>query len=252
MKRILILVLMGFATSLLFAQDVIIKRNGDEIKSKVLEINQNTIKYKEFDFQDGPIRNISINDVFMIIYENGKRESFKKPVQQPAVAEIETENNNINTNPAKEQKEITKKRYNGSYFMLGTGYGNSYGGLGITIQQRAGGIVGVGYHIGVGYFPNAPVLASVGIKFYFFKGLYIDNQFGLTGWEEHYSYSSNGDYNYDSHLLYGPSALIGGDFTWGHKVGFGFNAGLGATYNINAVYFSTVTLALDLGFLIRF
>ena len=46
---------------------------------KVLEITDQQIKYKEFDFQDGPTRNMNISEIFMITYENGKREVFNKP-----------------------------------------------------------------------------------------------------------------------------------------------------------------------------
>ena len=60
------------------AQDFILKQDGSEIKAKVLEITDQQIKYKEFDFQDGPIRNISVSEVFMITYENGKKEVFNK------------------------------------------------------------------------------------------------------------------------------------------------------------------------------
>ena len=76
MKRILFLLLIGLSSNLIFAQDIMVKRNGDEIKSKILEITIETIKYKQFEFQDGPTRNINISDVFMVIYENGKREMF--------------------------------------------------------------------------------------------------------------------------------------------------------------------------------
>ena len=62
------------------AQDIILKQDGSEIKSKVLEITDQQVKYKEFDFQSGPIRNINISEVFMITYENGKREVFNKPL----------------------------------------------------------------------------------------------------------------------------------------------------------------------------
>jgi hypothetical protein len=74
MKRVLFLLLIGLSYNQIFAQDIIVKQNGEEIKSKILEITIETIRYKEFDFQDGPIRNIIINDVFMVIYENGIRE----------------------------------------------------------------------------------------------------------------------------------------------------------------------------------
>jgi len=70
--------LMGMAS---FAQDLILKQDGSEIKAKVLEITDQQIKYKEFDFQSGPTRNINIYEVFMITYENGQKEVFKKPLE---------------------------------------------------------------------------------------------------------------------------------------------------------------------------
>ena len=232
MKRVLFSLLIGLSSNLIFAQDIIVKQNGDEIKSKILEITIETIKYKEFEFQDGPTRNINISDVFMVIYENGKREKFTTTENQTS-------------------KEVSNNGYKGNYFMLGTGIGNSYGGAGLRVQWRMGGKQGFGIHAGAGYFPNAPILASAGVKFFPYKDLYINAQFGFTGYEE-YRYISYYYYDYDSNLLYGPSFLVGGDWTWGRKVGYGFNAGLGITHNINSEYLPAVTLALDLGFIIRF
>ena len=76
MKQILLLAIFVLSSTFIFAQDIIVKRNGDEIQSKVLELTIETIKYKKFDNQTGPIRNIAKSDVFMIIYENGEREKF--------------------------------------------------------------------------------------------------------------------------------------------------------------------------------
>ena len=67
------------------AQDVILKQDGSEIKAKVLEITDQQIKYKDFDFQEGPMRNINISEVFMITYENGKKEVFNKQNSTPSV-----------------------------------------------------------------------------------------------------------------------------------------------------------------------
>ncbi len=149
-----------------------------------------------------------------------------------------------------------RKKYKGNYFMMGLGYGHSYGGAGLMLQGRFGGNVGFGIHGGVGYFPEAPVLASGGLKFYYYKWLFIDTQFGLTGWEYYYEYywNSSGYYYDDSydHLLYGPSLLTGGEWTWGRKVGFGFHAAVGASYYINAQHFSNWNLAFDLGYVMRF
>jgi len=242
MKRILLVLLIVISSNFIIAQDIIMKKNGDEIKSKVIEITLDFIKYKEFEFQDGPTRNIKISEVFMIIYENGKKEKFVT-TQKKSPDEISIEEDS--------DDEIVKDKYKGKYFMIGTGYGNSYGGAGILAQLRFGGNVGFGVHAGVGYFPDAPVLASAGFKFYPYKGLYIDAQFGLTGYEYYSEYGYYGHY-YDEHILYGPSMLAGAEWTWGKKVGFGFNAAAGITYNINVDYFEPITLAIDLGFVVRF
>lgn len=59
-----------------FSQDIIVKKNGDEVKTKIIEITEENIKYKEFDFQEGPLRSIKIKQIFIILYQNGKRENF--------------------------------------------------------------------------------------------------------------------------------------------------------------------------------
>jgi hypothetical protein len=59
-----------------FAQDVITLKTGDEIKSKVLEVGTNEIKYKKSDNLDGPSYSVAKSDVFMIKYENGSKDVF--------------------------------------------------------------------------------------------------------------------------------------------------------------------------------
>jgi hypothetical protein len=249
-KHLLFLLLVAF-TGNIFAQDIIIKRNGDELKSRVLEITSESIKYKEFEFQDGPIRNLKISEVFMIIYENGKRESFaaleNKNPKQVTKAEVPV------------VKEVPVKRYKGNYFMLGNGLGNSYGGIGLRVQGRFGGKTGFGFHGGVGYRPDGDkIFVSGGIKFFPYKGIYLNTQFGYTGYEKYSSsYYTSAKYK----LLYGPSFLVGIDQVWGRRVGLGFNAGLGVSYNINTYTYtdydftytsSSFALAFDLGFIVRF
>lgn len=56
--------------------DVIYKKDGDEIKAKVIEITDETIKYKKQNQLGGPLRNVSVKDVFLIIYKDGTRENF--------------------------------------------------------------------------------------------------------------------------------------------------------------------------------
>ena len=54
--------------------DVIIFKNGDEIKAKVSEISQDEIKYKKCEDQNGPTFILKKSEVFMIKYSNGTKD----------------------------------------------------------------------------------------------------------------------------------------------------------------------------------
>lgn len=319
MKTTLLLLLL-FLTFKVFSQDAIIKTDGNEIESKIIEITSKTIKYKKYNHLDGPIRNIDISDVFMIIYENGEREKFstiasfpKEETSQIQNTAIETQNNvpldqteenNIQEKdisvensgkiiaPQKDgttvkstnmqiQKESVKPEqhkqelkssqqvknttpknttpnptetnsYKGKYSFLSLGYGTSYGGLGVMALFRTGSEFGFGMHGGIGYFPKAKYLASIGARLYLHKGLYVGLQYGRTGWEELSTYNSDGS-NYESHVLNGYSYMAGVDWVWGKKKKVGMNLAIGMTKNNNIKYFKNMekTLAIDVGFVFR-
>jgi len=263
-KRLFLLLSFSYLAGQLLAQDVLILKTGEEIECWITEIAFEDIKYESVEYIGEAIRSIPKSLVFVILYDSGKREVLVKPqpeylpppsetsyaeseeIRQEAVAEpvFREEDPYIDEKPRKE--------YKGNYFMIGTGYGYSYGGLGIMLQGRFGGNVGVGIHGGVGYFPNAPVLASGGVKFYPYKGAFIDAQFGLVGWEEYYYWDSWGYTDESGQLLYGPSLLTGCEWTWGRKVGFGFHVAIGASYYINGNLISGFNIAYDMGFVMRF
>ncbi len=240
-KRILLLLIIVSSGSPILAQDIIYKRNGDQIKSKVIEITFESIKYKDFDFQEGPVRNIRITDVSMIIYQNGKKETFSSSEPLPLKPALE-----MRVPP---QFEARRRIYQGNYFMVGPGIGDSYGGLGVRIARRFGGIFGFGVQVGLGYgvqvltnnYKTSPFLFTYGAKFYPYKGIYI-NAIGAT-----YHDSAKG-----KNMAYGPSFLVGIDQTWGRKVAFGFNAGLGVTRNDQSGYSTNWIETFDMGFIVRF
>ena len=77
MKRTLLVVFIGlFGLFMVKAQDVIVLKSTEEIQAKVLEIAPNTVKYVEWDFQDGPVRIVNRSDIFVIKYQNGRKEVF--------------------------------------------------------------------------------------------------------------------------------------------------------------------------------
>ncbi len=75
------------------AQDLIIKRNTEEIPAKVFEVTPTEIKYKRADHLDGPTFIIPKSEVFMIRYENGTNDIFyaeNPEPETPAMPESKT------------------------------------------------------------------------------------------------------------------------------------------------------------------
>ncbi|PJA07179.1 MAG: hypothetical protein COX70_08010 [Flavobacteriales bacterium CG_4_10_14_0_2_um_filter_32_8] len=90
-KIILTLLITIFTLTLSFSQDIILKKSGDEIKAKVIEVNIDNIKYKVFENIDGPIYTISKTEVFMIKYQNGSKDVFKEIEQIKETEQTESE-----------------------------------------------------------------------------------------------------------------------------------------------------------------
>jgi len=264
MKKNLLILLAGMILcGSLSAQDIIfIKPHNSTIEAKVIEITEDQIKYKDFNNLDGPIRTVDKSDVSKIVYENGIEEIIKEPEK----AKYDYEN--YPQQPT--QKQPTE--YKGKYFLIGMGFGNSYGGIGFKFAGRFGGQLGFGFHGGLGYLPfiiedrsgdfessgEGAILFSAGFQFFFYKWIYADLQFGSFGIEQKYTsyyyYDPYGysdyRYEYSKEILYGPSFLVGGDFIFGEH--FGFNAASGFSYNINDAVSVEVVFAFDIGFIVAF
>ena len=87
MKCLFILCLM-FLTLDSKCQDILTLKTGEEINAKVLEINSSEVKYKPSDNPNGPLIVIMKSDVFMIKYENGKKEVFNETTNKPKVQDV--------------------------------------------------------------------------------------------------------------------------------------------------------------------
>ena len=92
----LLTTLLFLAVTCSFAQDVIVKKDGSTILSKVMEITPSEIKYKSYKNPDGPLYTMLISDVMVINYANGERESFES-------------SSNLIDNKAKEEKKYVLK-----------------------------------------------------------------------------------------------------------------------------------------------
>ena len=88
-RRLLLLLLLLLGPAAGWAQDLLTRQNGEEIKVNVLEITPTSISYRRFDNPDGPLITVRKADVFMIHYANGTKEVFgtTPPTwRQPAAA----------------------------------------------------------------------------------------------------------------------------------------------------------------------
>ncbi len=87
MKKIITFLLL-LSGGQIFSQDVIIKSNGDELKAKVVELTETTIKYKSEDNLDGPIYNIPKSEVFKVKYGTGKSDFFGTTEQTKEITPV--------------------------------------------------------------------------------------------------------------------------------------------------------------------
>ena len=89
--KFLSVVVLAMFSVIAHAQDVIVKKDGNTITSKVTEITSSEIKYKKFSNQNGPTYTIGKNEVNYINYENGEREQIS----------ISSNNTNLTNNLSK-------------------------------------------------------------------------------------------------------------------------------------------------------
>lgn len=113
------------------AQDVIVKKDGNTITSKVTEITSSEIKYKKFSNQNGPTYTINKNEVNYINYENGERETINASVNSNSTSisfvntpggtnasDTELLNNFYTNNAAKKAKKLKKTAFIGGGILL--------------------------------------------------------------------------------------------------------------------------------------
>jgi hypothetical protein len=79
----IVFILFFCSANFLFAQDLIILKNGDEIKAKVLEITPTTVEYKKFGDLDGPSVSIPKTEVSMVKYQDGTKDVIKEKSPSP-------------------------------------------------------------------------------------------------------------------------------------------------------------------------
>lgn len=81
MKRFILLSLSLFAAAPLFAQDMIVRRDGSVVQAKIMEVSSSEIKYKKFAKPDGPLFVLKTSEIISINYEDGEVERYDQAAE---------------------------------------------------------------------------------------------------------------------------------------------------------------------------
>ncbi len=115
MKNIFIFTFLFLSTVVCCAQDLIVKNNGDEIRVKVLNVDENKVSYKKWTNKTGPTYSLGTDKIFMIKYKNGEKDVFSKngKSNKSSVSATSTSNDEvtgyIEKEPAADNAELIKK-----------------------------------------------------------------------------------------------------------------------------------------------
>jgi len=92
MKKVLLVLATLCCGNLLWSQDIITLKNGEEIKAVVQEVGIAEVKYKKYENLTGPTYTLPKSAIFMIKYKNGEKDLFNEitEVRQPTQAESPT------------------------------------------------------------------------------------------------------------------------------------------------------------------
>ena len=161
----------------MFAQDIIILKNGNDIQAIVQEIDLDVVKYKKFDNPNGPNYTLKKSEVFIIRYANGSKDVFNE-ITSPTPAEVQQRtvvnqqinpyNNNINS-----QLQLPVQRYTFGKRISPTGSEKSRGLAGFLsllipgVGQFYNGDVGGGFlYMGCNILCNSVWMSQIQTDYY--------------------------------------------------------------------------------------
>lgn len=156
MKKHFLLYVSLLSAGLSYAQDLITKTDSSKISAVILEINPLEVKYKLFNYTDGPTIICNKTDIAYIVYKNGEREKFPKaPVDFPVYNPNKYNLDNVPVETYNSRKKIKKceilykhKNYLGFNYIafLNTALGFNY----MRDVKKANLIINVPFAFGMG------------------------------------------------------------------------------------------------------
>ncbi|WP_294555908.1 porin family protein [uncultured Bacteroides sp.] len=111
LKKITVLGIVLTISIATFAQDVIIKKDAEEIQARIIRISETSVTYKKYTNQNGPEYVMAKKDIFMIKYEDGTKEVFTSEGGKDAAIE-NTSTRQLNRSGRKKASDDKKITYN--------------------------------------------------------------------------------------------------------------------------------------------
>ncbi|MBK9284161.1 MAG: hypothetical protein IPM51_07540 [Sphingobacteriaceae bacterium] len=89
--------------------DVLIFKSGKKTEAKVLIVNENEVKYKLFNFQDGPTYHAQKSELNSIQYGNGRSQNLSNNSESSTINNNTASNNKVNTENKSDKEEKEDK-----------------------------------------------------------------------------------------------------------------------------------------------
>ncbi|MBL7919411.1 MAG: hypothetical protein JNJ40_03795 [Bacteroidia bacterium] len=99
MKKLVLLCMFLVVSCFANAQDMIVKKDGSIVKAKILEVSDESIKYKKEDNLDGPTYTVLKSNLTSVNYANGEVEKFESTVKAEKKNEDEDEDSEKEEKP---------------------------------------------------------------------------------------------------------------------------------------------------------
>ncbi len=94
MKRKILLFFAALIYLSAMAQDIIVTKKAERIEALITEVSSTEIRYKKWNYQDGPVFVAQTSDLSAIIYKNGEVQVFNnKAEEKTATKEVATNSN---------------------------------------------------------------------------------------------------------------------------------------------------------------
>ena len=118
--KLTVVILTLFTVVCAHAQDIIIKKNGEEIQAKVEEVGTTEVKYRKFGNEASPVYAVLKSELFMIKYEDGGKDVFEpsatseptytQPVSTKSVPVVEQPQDSSKTKSKKSNRKWDYKK----------------------------------------------------------------------------------------------------------------------------------------------